>query len=242
MMLHTFQIAVVTAVMTACAVGCFGPAAPAPMPIPTVDIRPMVKAAIDATLAAAPTPTPRPTNTPFPTPTLIPTYTAAPTATPIRTPTPSHLPTATAQAYPQPTQPTNHWSETGYWYRDLEFEHYFNQSLEAQGSDQDARFVNLDSVPTAWQSEIYLTFGCFAGKKFAYFFLYHDQIPAEVDTYVIGIWDTSAEAWKEGDVHFYHEPILTDDKWGSSSSINLRRGRCSPLSKKRPDKQISTKP
>ena len=227
---------VAAVVMAACAVSCFGPAAPEPMQAPTVDIRPMVEAAvaqalaptptptldvqamveaaIDATLAAAPTSTPRPTETPFPTPTSRPTYTPVPTATPIPTPTPSPLPTATTQAYQQPTQPTTHWSETGYWYRDLEFEHQFNQWLKAEGYDQDARFVSLDSVPTAWASEIYLTFGCFAGKKVAYFFRFDDLVPSEVDTYVIGIWDTSAEAWKEGDVHFYYEPILTDDRWG----------------------------
>ena len=39
-------------------------------------------------------------------------------------------------------------------------------------------------------------------------------VPPEVDTYVIGIWDTSAEAWKEGDVHFYYKPKLTDDGSG----------------------------
>ena len=100
MMLIHGRIAVAAAVMAACAVGCFGPAAPAPTPTSTVDIRPMVEAAIatalaptpsptqdlqsmvaaavDATLAAAVTPvptyTPRPTRTPKPTlrPTVVP--------------------------------------------------------------------------------------------------------------------------------------------------------------------------
>ena len=233
MMLNLGRIALAAAVMAMGAVACGGPAEPTPTPTPTVDILPMVEAAvvqalaptptptpdvqamvaaaIDATLAAAPTSTPRPTDTPLPTPTLAPTDTPVPTSTPIPTPTPSPIPTATVQAH---HEPTNHWSETGYWYRDLEYEPQMNSLLKAQGYDQDAKIASLDSVPTAWASEIYLTFGCIGGKKVAYFFPYQDLVPSDVDTYVVGIWDTSAEAWKEGDVHFYYEPILTDDMSG----------------------------
>ena len=89
-----------------------------------------------------------------------------------------------------------------------------NAELKALGYDQDARFAALDSVPTAWASEILLTLGCIAGGKVAYLYTYDYLVPPEVDTYVIGIWDTSAEAWKEGDVHFYYEPKLTDDGSG----------------------------
>lgn len=112
LMLNRGRIAVAAAVMAAFAAGCSGPAGPAPMPTSTVDIRPMVEAAIatalapaptptsdlqsmvaaavDATLAAAATPaptyTPRPTRTPTPRPTLTPAsiYAPIPTVQPAR--------------------------------------------------------------------------------------------------------------------------------------------------------------
>ncbi len=207
------KVVAMVAVIAFQSIGCFAPAEPTPIPTATPDIGAMVKAAIaalDGTATPAPaptaTPTPRLTYTPFPTPTLRSTNTPLPTPTPV--------PTSTARPHQQPTQPINHWSETGNWYRDLVYENLVNADLKALGYDPDARFVALDSVPTAWASEIYLMFGCIAGAKVAYFLPYSLLVPPEVDTYVIGIWDTTSEAWMESDLHYYYDPLLTDDESG----------------------------
>ena len=207
-------------VITFPAFGCFAAAEPTPIPTATPDVGAMVRAAIatalDRTELPAPTPaatpTPRPTHTPFPSPTRNQAANAPVYVNLVATLTPA--PTPTVRPYQQPTQTTNHWSETGNWYRDHEYENRVNAELKAQGYDQDASFASLDSVPDAWASQLHLTFGCVSGTKVAYFFPYSYLVPPEVDTYVIGIWDESADAWKDGDVHFYYDPILVDDGSG----------------------------
>ena len=119
MMLNHGRMAVAAAVIAAFAAGCFEPSAPAPMPTPTVDIQPMVAAAIATALAPTPTPTsdlqsmvaaavdatlvaaatPAPTYTPRPTRTPWPIV-----VSPTRIPIPTRIPTIPLAPTPRPTK------------------------------------------------------------------------------------------------------------------------------------------
>ena len=122
------RITVLAVIIGACAAGCFGPAAPAPIPTPTINIKPLVEAAVATAFAATPTPTPdvqsmveqsvnatlaaattpAPTYTSRPTPTLrsiydpvpIPTKPPAPITVSTRIPT---IPPITRVIIAQPT-------------------------------------------------------------------------------------------------------------------------------------------
>ena len=154
---------------------------------------------------------PLPTYTPLPTLQPLPTYTPlpTPTATPVPTvtPVPTRRPTLTAT----PTATPDDWSGTGAWYRDRELEEGVTAFVKAQGLDQDVRFATLDATPTALFNAISLTVGCIGGTKVAYFAPYTFSVPVEIDIYAIGIWDDSTGSWKEGELHYYSDPVLTDD-------------------------------
>ena len=171
------------------------PPVPTYTPLPTYTLAP--------TYTPYPTHTPLATHTPYPTWTPYPTYTPYPTHTPVPTSTP--LPTSTAMP--------DTWSATGNWYRDQERERIVNAVLKAEGFVQDTRIVNLDAVPGA-VADVALSLACIVGKKAAYIMPYSLSVPVEVDTYAIGIWDTASESWKEGEVYFYKDPVLTDDGSG----------------------------
>ena len=95
------RIAMAAVVMAAFAVGCFGPAAPAPTPTSTVDIRPMVEAAIAT--AFAPTPTPTPDLQSMVAAAVNATLAAAAAQTPTRTPASTYAPVPTYTPRPRPT-------------------------------------------------------------------------------------------------------------------------------------------
>ena len=108
MMLKHGRIALAAAVVAACAVGCFGPAAPTPTP--TVDIQPIVAAAIATAFAPTPTPTPDVQSMVTAVATPAPTYTprpTRPTLRPIVIPTlmPTFLPTPIVLPSPIPAMP-----------------------------------------------------------------------------------------------------------------------------------------
>ena len=111
----------------------------------------------------------------------------------------------------RPTATPDDWSGTGAWYRDRELEEGVTAFVKAQGLDQDVRFATLDATPTALFNAISLTVGCIGGTKVAYFAPYTFSVPVEIDIYAIGIWDDSTGSWKEGELHYYSDPVLTDD-------------------------------
>ena len=195
-------------------------AVPTATPHPTYT--PLPSATPYPTLTPLPTYTPYPTWTPEPTATPYPTNTPKPTATPYPTytPVPTSRPTPTTRptARPTPTAVSDKWSSTGNWYRDRDREQALDAWMKAEGVDADARFATLDAVPGAWASDVFLTLGCIASIKVIYLNPYTYSVPTEVDTYTIGIWDNSAESWKEGEIRHYEDPILTDD--GSSIYIS----------------------
>ena len=202
LMMVIIVLSSIVATGTAC-----GAAAPAPLPTYTPH----------PTHTPAPTWPPLPTYTPFPTLASLPTYTPYPTHTPYPTwtpvppPSPTPRPTDVPTPTPQPAPTPETWKGTGNWYRDTEYEIALRPILQAQGIDESGTFATLDADPDAWASDMSLTLGCLLSSRLIYLFPYSLSVASEVDTYVVGMWNDSTETWKDGEVHFYYNPVLTDD-------------------------------
>ena len=193
-------------------------------PQPTLNIAATVTAMVENVPTQTPYPTlpALPTYTPAPTATLYPTYTPAPTAEPY----PTYTPAPTAEPYPTytpaptatpelgPTAPVPTWQGSGHWYRDTEFE----MSLDAAyrditpGIEYDVRMAILDADPESIQADLSLTLGCANDTSIGYIIPYTFVVPAEVDTYTVGIWDYTAGTWVDDLVDY--PVILTDDGVG----------------------------
>ena len=160
------------------------------------------------TYTPAATAEPYPTHTPYPTATPYPTYTPAPTATPEPTLTPTPHPTVT----PVPTAPT--WQGSGHWYRDTELEITLDTVYRgiAPGIEYDVRMATLDAGPDSIWADLSITLGCVNDTPIGYIFPYTFVVPAWVDTYTVGIWDHTAEAFVDRPNDY--PAALTDDGSG----------------------------
>ena len=226
--------------LTACTVP--QPTTPLPTPDIPATVTAQVQAHLDAvpTATSLPTQTPYPTYTPYPTPTEVPTathyptatprptYTPYPTATPTPTPTamptPTPLPTATPVPTPTPT-PTlapQVWDQTGYWYRDTEWEQGLVSILEVDApwiSSSDVKVATLDAISNSLDRDLWLSLVCLGSSRFAYLGTYEYEVPSWVNSHSYGFWDAERGEWSENIIYFY-DPILTDD--GSSILISGR--------------------
>ena len=70
--------------------------------------------------------------------------------------------------------------------------------------------VTLFPDPTSYDNEVYLSLGCINGLSVAYLTHYAGAVPAWVDFYVIGIWDTRAFEWLD-QYYRYENPFITTD-------------------------------
>jgi hypothetical protein len=58
------------------------------------------------------------------------------------------------------------------------------------GTDYDVRIATLDADPTtAISGEIYLSLGCLGDVPFGWLTPYTLVVPADIDTFAVGIWD-----------------------------------------------------
>ena len=168
-----------------------------PTPEPSPNLQATITSQVQEQLAAIPTATPQPTYTPQPTFTPYPTLTAAPTGTPY--PTSRPLPTHTR--YPTPPAPTRAptsepiWQGTGHWYRDPEFEQLAHELYQSLGVEYDVRMASLDADPNREGADLYLTLGCLNSQPIGYLWPYSLHVPANLDEYMVGIWDRSKGDW-----------------------------------------------
>ena len=189
---------------------------PAYTPLPTFTPYPTLTPAPTGTpyptYTPAPTLEPLPTHTPYPSPTVRPTYTPYPTSRPLPTHTPHPTPT------PEPTRaPTNEpaWQGTGHWYRDSDFERGMLVVLQdlLPGVEYDVRMASLDADPSRSGDDLHLTLGCLDSLPVGYIFPYNQHIPANVDEYMVGIWDDGRAVWVDHGGE--RSVILTDDESGA---------------------------
>ena len=106
------------------------------------------------------------------------------------------IPTAT----PQPTytpSPTSEpiWQGTGHWYRDSEFEQSADGLYQSLGVEVDVRMASLDADPNREGADLYLTLGCLNSQPIGYLWPYSLHVPANLDEYMVGIWDRSKGVW-----------------------------------------------
>ena len=80
------------------------------------------------------------------------------------------------------------------------------------GTDYDVRVATLDADPTPTTSgEIYLSLGCLNDIPFSWLTPYTLVVPADIDTFAVGIWDR--ESGKIVDNIPFNQPaIRTDDE------------------------------
>lgn len=171
------------------------------------------------TYTPAPTPIPvsLPTYTPPPTATAYPTYTPQPTLVPLptHTPYPTHTPLPTYTPYPTRTpSPSINWERSGYWYRDVEWEtellaFYRNEDPEREFV---VKIATLDADPSQAWGDLALALGCINDHPVGYLVPYSFEVPANIDTWTIGVWDRTAERWD--DDFPIHPAVVTDDGSG----------------------------
>ena len=136
-------------------------------------------------------------------------YRDFPEADPANVPTPTPRPTATPTPTltPTPTPMPNVWRASGNWQRDTVWE---AQLKEIGGVDGTYKMATLSPDPTSYDNEVYLSLGCINGLTVAYLNHYARAVPAWVDFYVIGIWDTRASEWSD-QYYSYENPFITLD-------------------------------
>ena len=210
------------------ALACSAPGVPTPQPTPNIEAT--VSAEVETRLAAVPTATSYPTATPRPTYTRVPprfvvaTATPEPTSTPRPTlpPPPPTLAIVVPEPAPTPTPVLSEWENGGDWYRDHDYELGLKTAVEAMGMDVPISVATLDSSLLGTFQDLSLSLGCIGLTNLAYLTPYSFVVPSSVDTYTIGVWDTSAGEWESDQVLRISNPGLTDDKAAVFISSNAQ--------------------
>ena len=200
-------------------------ALPASTPYPTYTPYPTATAYPTATPyptpIEAPSATPQPTYTPYPTLAPLATATPYPTYTPYPTPTamatPTQIPTPAPSPTPWPTPTTTPtprvWSQSGYWYRDTDYEQSLVSVLKETApwiEASDVKVATIDALSDSSIQDLRLSLGCLGDLQIGYLLPYTYSVPAWVSSHSYGFWDTEAKTWSEDFTEFYDQ-VLTDD-------------------------------
>lgn len=93
------------------------------------------------------------------------------------------------------------------------------------GASATGKFATLDADPGTGFADLAITLACINGSKVLMLTPYSGYLPPTVDAYLVGIWDYGVEAWLDGAIEYYNNPILNDEGSGIviSNNIQVRR-------------------
>ena len=175
----------------------------------------------------APKATVPPTSTPTPmdTPTALQVYTPFrahspdPTGIPLPTTTSTPRNMADTSQTARPIPSPNKWLGGGNWLRGIQSEEYLAYSMKERGEHRrDVHIVALNPHPDGWAEDLQLQLVCINDRRSMYVRPFKQDVPPDVDSFVVGMWDFASDDWMAGEIHLYYEPVLTND--GGSIYLN----------------------
>ena len=124
-----------------------------------------------------------------------------------------HVPNSASNPSP------NKWLGSGNWLRGIQSEEYLAYSMKERGEHRrDVHIIALNPHPDGWAEDLQLQLVCINDRRSMYVRPFKQDVPPDVDSFVVGMWDFASDDWMAGEIHLYYEPVLTND--GGSIYLN----------------------